>query len=223
MQHYAHTAVLLFAESVDYQAQKKRLHPNEAKNFGLLHALTVKSKKTALLSGFDVFQFDERVQRGNTFGERLTDSMQQVFAKGYSRMIVIGGDCPDLGTKDLHRVQQQLDVHGMVMGPDRRGGVYVMGLKKSSFDASGFQSLDWQTPTLRRSLVEYAAHLETSIQWLHTKTDFNAAVDVNRYWKFSKAIRALVQQLAYRVILHWEPQHSVNLQFQVAEIDRRGP
>ena len=215
--------MLLFAESVDRQAKEKSLLTDSSKNFALLRNLTKNSLKAAQNSGLDVVHFDERKQEGATFGARITSSIQYVFDLGYDHVIVIGSDCPDLRARDIRHIAAQLERGGVVLGPDYHGGVYALGLARSSFEASLFQSLPWQTGSLKSSLVEYAKRSNTLIFWLNKKADLNHIEDTEALLSFSHALRSILERLENSLVRLLDRERITPQPLSNLAIDSRGP
>lgn len=70
-------------------------------------------------------------QRGESFGERLACSVREVFARGYSAVVITGIDAPP--PRDLARVFAILARGTAVIAPARDGGVNLIGLREPEF------------------------------------------------------------------------------------------
>ena len=222
MKVYSDTAILLFSESAKVQADKKMLDPSSHQNYQLIEKLNRRSGKVVKQSGLDLVHIDERQQQGESFGEKLSNAIQYVLSLGYTRIITIGNDCPDLTAKDLIEARSKLEKDDIVVGPDYRGGTYLIGIGKGSFDPIQFKKLTWQTSSLRSSFIHYAYDLNFSINWLAPKADLNDATEVKRYWKQSAGIRKLVSQLLEAKKTLFLPQSNYGY-LQTVETSRRGP
>ena len=216
------TAILLFSESARVLLSKKKLDNTSGRNFGLIKGLLTRSFKVAKQSGLDYIHLDEAHQRGETFGAKLSNAIQHVFNLGYEKVIAIGNDCPDLTPKDLVRASNRLESHDMVIGPDLKGGTYLIGTKKSTFNPVQFEKLAWQDSALRQSFVHYASRLGFSIDWMTPKVDFNTAAEVRQHWSLSAEIRKLVSALFRKVTITRLPVHGTRLT-HVTVANRRGP
>ncbi len=186
------TGVLLFAESVQLQAEKKQLHKDANANYDLHRQFIAKSSNTVRKAGFDFFHFDETNQTSGSFGNRLASAASSLFAKGYDRIIIIGNDSPDLSPKVLIGADHRLKNESIVLGPDYRGGVYLIGLNRDSFFSGAFEKLHWQADDLRRSFTQYARRYSKSIAWLKPKADFNEEADLTTNYFLSSALRKLL-------------------------------
>ncbi|MBO2013020.1 DUF2064 domain-containing protein [Hymenobacter negativus] len=154
-------AILLFTRSARQDAARKKLVSSKGHgaNVAVVARLIDHAATTAQQAGVDFLLIESARQTGVTFGERLSEAMQKAFASGYERLLVIGNDCPQLDVLLLRRALAALAEGGAVLGPTTDGGVYLLGVAQTHFDASTWAALPWQTATLGQSL---AAHLETA-------------------------------------------------------------
>lgn len=218
-----HTAILLFARSAKEEAQHKKLSHDDSDNLFLLDSLKQHAYSVADRAGLPLFHFSETQQKGNSFGERLTNSMANVFAKGYENVIVIGSDCPDISVSDIHSAEHALAAGQMVLGPDMRGGTFLFGLTSEMFYLHPLAQVSWQTSELLDSLCNYAACFQFEIRYLEQKFDLNDASDVIRYSKrsvyLSKLLRQLRQLVGFQLITCLFYTYLTFLQ----ALSRRGP
>lgn len=73
-----------------------------------------------------------QVQRGRSFGDRLEDAVERVFARGYSRVVVVGTDVPDLKPAHLREAIESLGHREVVVGGDATGGCYLLGMRATA-------------------------------------------------------------------------------------------
>lgn len=83
------------------------------------------------------------VQKGVDLGERMKCAFEEVFAKGYERVILTGTDCPDIETNILNQALQELLSNDAVFGPALDGGYYLIGLKDVYREI--FENIPWST------------------------------------------------------------------------------
>jgi len=217
------TAILLFSESPRTLAGKKHFDYSADKSFQLAKGLHDKSFNTVKKSGFSYVHIDENAQHGRNFGAKLANALEEVFGLGYEKVIVVGNDCPDLTVADIQLANWQLAIKGgLVLGPDLRGGTYLLGISKESFDYRKFVSLPWESSKLRHSFSDYSELLNVSLYWLNAKSDFNTKEEIESYWSVSAAIRKLVNKISKDVTIEcWFTALYVIL-FQ-CQSRRRGP
>jgi glycosyltransferase A (GT-A) superfamily protein (DUF2064 family) len=101
------------------------------------------------------------VQRGDTFGERLRNAVQDALQHGYTEIVVMGADAPDVSAATLEHAFERLASNSVVLGPAHDGGVYLIGLRlsetffSSSVDAL-FAGVAWQTANVFNNLITNA-------------------------------------------------------------------
>lgn len=194
-----HTAILLFARSAKEEALYKKLSYNVSDNILLLDSLKQYACSVANHSELPLFHFCETQQTGESFGERLTNSMANVFGQGFNSVIVIGADCPDISVADIRSAEEALRAGQMVIGPDSRGGTFLFGLTAEMFKKQQLTKVSWQTSELLDSLSSYAKHFQYEITYLDQKFDLNEATDVLEYSGQSSVLRNLLRQLMHQV------------------------
>jgi glycosyltransferase A (GT-A) superfamily protein (DUF2064 family) len=90
-------------------------------------------------------------QTGSTFAERLENAVEALARLGYREIVIIGRDCPDLDPRDINLAFDELSRHSLVVGPDHRGGCYLIGIRAS--DRSKLRGVQWQRNTDFRALL----------------------------------------------------------------------
>lgn len=118
--------------------------------------------------------FVEHEQVGSTFADRLEHALQTVRRLGYERVIVVGTDVPELRSIDIERAVRRLDSNRLVIGPDARGGCWLIGLHAK--DIGLLRGVVWQRDTDRRQLIERFGVESTSL--LETKADLDSPADL---------------------------------------------
>ena len=89
-----------------------------------------------------------RAQTGNNPGERLRNSFGNAFEEGFSNVIAIGSDSPDLPVHYLTESFEVLDAHDTVIGPANDGGYYLIGFSKEGFIPDVFDNISWSTDSV---------------------------------------------------------------------------
>jgi len=147
---------LIFARQARFEAREKLFHSSldASANIQVATALNNKTTGTCSKTGLPTFFVDQSQQRGSTFGARFINAFKEVFEKGYENVIAIGNDCPDLNTEDLRFAQKSLEQNQQVLGPSCDGGVYLIGLKRSQFEAGILDKIHWMTNRVFEQLKE---------------------------------------------------------------------
>ena len=218
-----HTAILLFARSVKEEALHKKLSRNDSDNILLLDSLKRHAYSVAERSELPLFHFSETQQTGDSFGERLTNSMANVLAQGFNSVIVIGADCPDITVADIRSAKEALRVGQMVLGPDSRGGTFLFGLTAEMFKKQQLSKVSWQTSELLDSLISYAEHFHYQITYLDQKFDLNEATDVIEYSGQSSVLKNMLRQLMHLVDYQLVVCLCQSYLIYLKALSRRGP
>jgi glycosyltransferase A (GT-A) superfamily protein (DUF2064 family) len=89
-------------------------------------------------------------QRGDGFAARLDAAVRDAAGLGFDRLVVVGGDTPDLDDADLAAAVDP-DDSDVVIGPTVDGGFYLLSLAVS--DVAALAGLPYQTPGLLAALL----------------------------------------------------------------------
>jgi len=68
-------------------------------------------------------------QIGSSFAERLENAIEALAKLGYDELVLIGRDCPQLEIQDVAEAFARLADHRLILGPDHRGGCYLIGIR----------------------------------------------------------------------------------------------
>lgn len=170
------TAILLFGFSAKIESRRKRITVSRKHNAALWKGMHEKTLKVVKDSGIPYFVYDEKNQTGVTFGHRISNATNDVFELGYEKIIIVGNDCPELGINHLNETLQSFNDKDIVLGRDKRGGAFLIGITRNVFDLVGFSALKWQTAHLFIDLLQLAdperGHIIASLR------DINAFPDL---------------------------------------------
>lgn len=177
------TAILLFAQSEKRESTLKPIASSSKQNVLLWKKMNDIVLKTIQKTKLPYFISNETNQVGNTFGEKITHSIQEIFAKGFEKVIVVGNDCVALKTNHLLAAVQNMQTKSYVLGADYNGGAYLIGITKSEFNDEQFETIPWQTKNVFSALEKL--NNAQSVVYLPSLNDFNSAAD------FKKAVHKL--------------------------------
>jgi hypothetical protein len=127
-------AVLIFAEETQVELARRAFPPAARP---LLNLPTFGSE---LSPGIDVHLFTSgrgsipdgpRIhhQAGRDFAARLENAIEKINELGYGETVVIGRDCPSLRPSDVEQAFAELELRKLVLGPDHRGGCYLIAFR----------------------------------------------------------------------------------------------
>ena len=197
------TAILLFARSSNTEVEYKWL-PQGSKIFSKLNE---RAGKLIAESGLPYFHITEHDQIGQTFGERFSNALGQIFELGYTSIISIGHDTPNLTQKDIQIALEKLHNGNAVLGPSKDGGIYLMGLHARDFDKSRFEQFSWGTSKLRQTLGDYLLFKGRELHLLPVYSDLDSESDIPYLLSFRSFIPSgifkLLQELVQQKI-HWD-------------------
>lgn len=121
-------------------------------------------------------------QRGKDLGARMTKAVSDVLACGYSRVVVIGTDCPALKTEHLCRAIKTLDRSDICIGPTTDGGFYLFGTRGSCRGL--FDAVPWGTERVLEAVLDkvHAAGLQFELLPELFDVDIPADLDTLKEW-----------------------------------------
>jgi 2-phospho-L-lactate guanylyltransferase (CobY/MobA/RfbA family) len=132
---------------------------------------------------------------GVTFGERLEYAVEHLAGLGYGKIVIVGSDCPGLSVDDIANAYHLLDHKRLVLGPDHRGGCYLIGLHRE--DRAQLSGIRWHQNTDCAELLQRYGRGATA--QLTVKIDLDTLEDLRLLAKsatsWSIAAAALLQIL----------------------------
>ena len=114
------------------------------------------------------------MQEGVSFGQRLENAIESLALIGYREIVIVGRDCPDLEPVDIRRAFELLDNHPLVLGPDHRGGCYLIGIHAN--DREKLHGIRWQRNTDFQEICQRFAN--DGIFRLAVKIDLDTIEDI---------------------------------------------
>jgi Uncharacterized protein conserved in bacteria (DUF2064) len=113
-------------------------------------------------------------QQGSSFGERLESAVETLAGLGYREIVIVGRDCPDLELSDITLAFSLLESCRLVLGPDHRGGCYLIAFRAS--DRSLLKNICWQHNRDFDELRKRFGHERTRV--MPVKRDLDSLEDV---------------------------------------------
>ena len=133
-------------------------------------------------------QFIVHRQRGRTFAQRLENAVDDLAQAGYEKIVILGRDCPQLTRDDVTRAIELLDSQRLVIGPDHRGGCWLIALHAT--DREKLHGVRWRRDTDAAELLSRFGATFTSV--LDVKFDLDHAGDLRDLAKvFAPALAVL--------------------------------
>ena len=116
------------------------------------------------------------VQNGADLGERMYTAFAHGFDCGFSKIIGIGSDLPDLNAEIMQDGLEALNVNDTVFGPAEDGGYYLIGMNK--LIAEIFQNKNWSTESLLKETLDELDALHYSTVLLKELNDIDTLEDL---------------------------------------------
>lgn len=192
------TRILFFTRRPEMEARVKKLVHGRPENQAVIRHLYTWAKHTILDSGISYEEVNELRQRGQSFGEKITNGVQDLIEEGVSNIIIIGNDSPNLQPEEIAKAAELLEAGNQVIGHTLSGGAWIIGICAEKFDRDRFNSLPWQTSRLG---TELASLLESqgAVATLKARHDLNDALAFAQrlstersigFWKVIKVLLA---------------------------------
>jgi rSAM/selenodomain-associated transferase 1 len=147
-----------------------------ARGIGVYTPLGEESAYGGILPG----SFELIPQRGDAFGERLTNAAEDLFAVGFDAVCLIDSDSPTVPQRAYSDAARLLSQSGdrVVFGPSDDGGYYLIGMKK--LHRRLFEDIDWSTERVADQTIERAKELGVALELLPTWYDVDDRVTLQR-------------------------------------------
>jgi rSAM/selenodomain-associated transferase 1 len=126
-------------------------------------------------------------QSEGDLGARLGDAMARAFARGASRVAVVGTDAPGLARDAVVAALDALDAADVAIGPSEDGGYYLLALRQPR--AELFAGIGWSTPSVAADTRARAAAAGLLVHELAVLRDVDTIDDVRLEWP---ALRGLL-------------------------------
>lgn len=140
-------------------------------------------------------------QQGASFAARLENAVDTLTQLAYDRVVIVGRDCPDLEAQDITTALQSLNDHTLALGPDHRGGCYLIALHLS--DRAKLKGIGWQRNTDCAALTKRFGAANTAL--LPVKLDLDTLSDVRLLAHSTSRWRQLAAALLHTLITSVRP------------------
>lgn len=173
------TALLLFTKTASQEATGKQfVRSDKGRSERISRKFIGHSLRCIKQSGLPYFVISSPRQYGNSFGERLTNAIEEVFSSGYEQVIAIGNDSPQLTSQLLVHAAHEMSSADLVLGPDKRGGIYLLGISKKAYSRNELLSFRWNTSELCSDFIEWKDKHNLAFAILPTLRDVNSEADL---------------------------------------------
>jgi rSAM/selenodomain-associated transferase 1 len=128
-------------------------------------------------AAFTKFMGEVKLQQGNDLGEKMYHASKEVLEE-YSRVVIIGSDCPGIDESYLEQALQALEDEGthIVLGPALDGGYVLIAMKQPREEI--FQDVDWGTERVLEQTLDKCKQCGLSFITLSSLRDIDTAEDL---------------------------------------------
>lgn len=116
-------------------------------------------------------------QDGHDFASRLENAIEKIHQLGYDEIVAIGRDCPSLCARDIEHAFADLESRKLVLGPDHRGGCYLIAFRLRDRDL--LRGVRWKQDTDCAELRGRC--LSSEVCLLPVKHDLDSWADVRLF------------------------------------------
>ncbi|WP_160114021.1 DUF2064 domain-containing protein [Aquimarina sp. AU119] len=184
-------AVLIFANSSEEELKHKCI----PKGKGLFNYFNSQTLKKVRKTNLPFFLYSEKDQLGNNFAERFANAIEDLFNKGYEKIITLGNDSPNLEVSHIIEASKKLSHNDAVIGPSMDGGVYLMGLHRKSFNKLQFLELPWQTNTLAKTFINKILKLGLTVHFLKYLKDIDNLKDLKQFLRDIRNLSSIFKNI----------------------------
>jgi glycosyltransferase A (GT-A) superfamily protein (DUF2064 family) len=175
-------ALLVFADPIHVDLARRALPVSVRPLFGV-RALgqDISSKVDVHFftsgAGASTPAFSLHRQAGQSFATRFENAIETIAKLGYDEVVAIGRDCPALSGLDIERAFAELKSSKLVLGPDHRGGCYLIAFR--SADRALLGDIRWKKNTDCAELSQRAGAADVFL--LPVKHDLDSWNDVRLF------------------------------------------
>ncbi len=123
-----------------------------------------------------------RPQPEGDLGTRMHEAFRQAFQEGMEKVVIVGTDCPGINESLCQKAFEELDRSGIVLGPAKDGGYYLIGLGRPEEEL--FRGIPWGTGEVLAKTLETAQRLGLRVSSLETLDDVDRPEDLPVCEKF---------------------------------------
>jgi rSAM/selenodomain-associated transferase 1 len=121
-----------------------------------------------------------RRQGGGDLGARMADAFERVFARGASRVAIVGSDVPGVDRRRVVEALEALDAADVVLGPAADGGYYLIALSRPRPEL--MEGVPWSTPAVLDATLARASTLGLKVHRQPVLRDLDTIEDLRAEW-----------------------------------------
>jgi rSAM/selenodomain-associated transferase 1 len=114
-------------------------------------------------------------------GARMAGAFDWAFARGASRVVLVGTDTPEVSSADVTAAHEALRGNDLVLGPALDGGYYLIGLRAPA--PVLIERMSWSTTTVLDETLARAEAADLRTTSLPLRGDIDTLDDLRRDWR----------------------------------------
>ena len=126
----------------------------------------------------DEYPLSLHTQQGNDLGERMHHAINNSL-KSYSKVLLIGCDCPSLTINDFDFAITALNANEVVIAPAEDGGYVMIGMKKPHKKL--FENMVWGNSDVLKVTRQRIKQANLNCIEIQEQWDVDVIDDLNRY------------------------------------------
>jgi uncharacterized protein len=126
-------------------------------------------------------------QVGRGFGARFENAIETLARRGYEEVVAVGRDCPGLCARDIEQAFAELASNKLVLGPDHRGGCYLIAFRAN--DRALLRGVRWKRNTDCAELLRRGG--TAGVFLLPVKHDLDSWTDLRHFARTGEALAHL--------------------------------
>jgi glycosyltransferase A (GT-A) superfamily protein (DUF2064 family) len=108
----------------------------------------------------------------------MKNCFQRCFADGFSQVVIIGSDIPDLPPETFAEAFTALERRDAVIGPAVDGGYYLVGFREETFIPEAFEGIAWSTEGVFAETLERLIRAGVGVHRLPSRRDVDTPEDL---------------------------------------------
>lgn len=129
-------------------------------------------------------------QQGVDLGERMKSAFIHCFSQGYSKVLLMGSDLPDLPVNMILEGVTILDNQDAVIGPAEDGGYYLIGFNTLGFTPAIFYDIPWGTKKVYNLTINQLQQDQKSVGILPCWHDIDTPQDLEYILKSQQTLQS---------------------------------
>lgn len=130
-----------------------------------------------MTDGWHNAHYTKFAQEGEDLGARMKNAFAQGFAKGYSRVVIIGSDCVQITQNIITNAFEALETHDVVLGAAKDGGYYLLGMCR--LYAQVFENKPWSTSEVFAQTLQDFEQARATVYQLPQLSDIDTVADLH--------------------------------------------